>query len=93
MVLSRSAYAFLIALIEVGLIIANAYIAANWGLRDEIFLAVHYTTLQLTAYIAELAIIGTAGIFGAAMVGTGDDSNNNRDMPRWFSRPYRVVRR
>jgi hypothetical protein len=41
-VLSRSIYSFAIALIELGLIAANCYIAANWGLRDEIFIAAHY---------------------------------------------------
>lgn len=93
MVLSRRAYAFVIALIEVGLMIANAYIALNWGLRDEIFIATHYTALQMGAYIVELAIIGIAGILGAAMVGTDDDNSNNRDLYRWFSRPYRSLRR
>jgi len=93
MVLSRSAYAYAIALIEVGLMVANEYIAINWGLRDEIFIATHYTTLQMGAYIVELAIIGIAGILGAAMVGTDDDNSNNRDLHRWFSRPYRSLRR
>ncbi len=93
MLLSRSLYAFSISLIEIGLIAANIYIAINWDLRDTIYIATHYTTLQLGAYIAELAIIGVAGILGAAMVGTDDDSNNNRALPRWFSRPYRIMRR
>ena len=93
MLLSRSVYAYAISLIEIGLIAANCYIALNWGLRDEIFIAAHYTTLQLTAYVVELAIIGLAGILGAAMVGTDDDNINNRDLPRWFDRPYRIVRR
>jgi uncharacterized protein YjeT (DUF2065 family) len=93
MLLSRSVYAYAISMIEIGLIAANIYIAISWDLRDTIYIATHYTTLQLGAYIAELAIIGIAGIFGAAMVGTDDDNINNRDMPRWFSRPYRIVRR
>jgi hypothetical protein len=92
MVLSRSIYSFAIALIELGLIAANCYIAANWGLRDEIFIAAHYTTLQMAAYIAELAIIGIAGIFGAAMVGTDHDNTNNRVLPRLFGRNYRGMR-
>lgn len=93
MVLSRSIYAFAIALIEIGLISANLYIAVNWDLRDTIYIATHYSILQLAAYIAELAIIGIAGILGAAMVGTDDDNNSDRDLPRWFSRPYRIMRR
>lgn len=93
MVLSRSTYAFSISSIEVGLMICNEYIALNWGLRDEIFIATHYTTLQLTAYVVELAIIGVAGILGAAMVGTDDNNTDNRDLHRWFSRPYRSLRR
>lgn len=90
---ARSAYAYFIAIIEASLIAANFYIAANWGLRDTIFIAEHYSTLQMTAYIAELAIIGVAGILGAAMVGKDDDSVSDRRLPRWFSRPYRAMRR
>lgn len=93
LILSRSAYAYLIALIELGLIGANFYIADNWDLRDTIFVSVHYSSLQLAAYFAELAIIGLAGIFGAAMVGTDDDSNSDRRVPRWFSRHHRMLRR
>ena len=61
-----------IALIEPGLISANCYIAAQWKIRDEIFLAAHYSALQIGAYALELAIIGASGIFGAMMVGAGD---------------------
>ena len=93
LILSRSPYAYFIAIIETGLIAANFYIAANWGLRDTIFIAEHYSTLQLGAYIAELAIIGLAGILGAAMVGTDDDNNRDRRVPRWFSRHHRMLRR
>lgn len=93
MSLSRSIYSYAIALIELGLIAINCYIAANWGLRAEIFAAVHYASLQLTAYIAELAIIGLAGILGAAMVGTDYDGNNNKRVPSWFRAPYRTLRR
>ena len=93
MVLSRGLYAFAIAIIEVGLISANVYIAVNWEIRDTIFVAAHYATLQLGAYIAELAIIGVTGILGAAMFGTDDNSNNSRALPRWFIRPYRTLRR
>jgi hypothetical protein len=93
MVLSRGLYAFAIAIIEVGLISTNVYIAVNWEIRDALFVAAHYTTLQLAAYIAELAIIGVTGILGAAMFGTDDNSNNSRALPRWFSRPYRTLRR
>lgn len=93
MVLCRSIYAFAISIIEIGLMAANIYIAVNWDLRDTIYMATHYGILQIAAYIAELAIIGIAGILGAAMVGTDDDNNSDRDLPRWFSRPYRIMRR
>lgn len=93
LIAARSAYAYFIAIVEAALIAANFYIASNWGLRDTIFIAEHYSALQMTAYIAELAIIGVAGILGAAMVGTDDDSLGDRRLPRWFSRPYRIMRR
>ena len=93
MLLSRSVYAYAISMIEIGLIAANIYIAISWDLRDTIYIATHYTTLQLGAYVVELAIIGIAGILGAAMIGADNDNINNRDLPRWFSLPYRIVRR
>lgn len=92
MMLCRGLYAYAISLVEIFLIAVNCYIAYHWGLRDEIFFATHYTILQGTAYGIELAIIGIAGILGAATIGTDDDSFSNKHMPRWFSRPYRGMR-
>jgi len=91
--LCRGLYAYAISLVEIFLIAVNCYIAYHWGLRDEIFFATHYTILQGTAYGIELAIIGIAGILGAATIGTDDDSFSNKHLPRWFSRPYWGVRR
>jgi len=93
MVATRRLFSYGIALVEVCLIAANAYIAMHWEIRDTLFLAIHYEALQMGAYALELAIIGATGILGAAMVGKDNDNTGDHVLPRWFSRPHRIVRR
>ncbi len=93
MILSRGWAAYLISFIELSLIAINGYMALNWGDRGSILVAVHYTELQMTAYMIELAILCIAILFGAAMIGTSDDHTNNRLPIRWFHRNYRALRR
>lgn len=93
MIVCKGWYSYAISFIEIGLVGVNYYIAYNWGLRDEIITAIHYSILQGAAYAVELAIIGIASILGAVIIGTDDDSNNHRHLPRWFSRVSIGMRR
>ena len=93
MITSRNWYSYAVSFIELCLISANGYLAWNWQVRSGEFIAVHYAELQMTAYAVEIAIISIAILFGAAMIGTSDDNNSDRNLPRWFNRLYRMLRR
>lgn len=69
-----------ICVVEVALIYCNFHLACNWDLRNQIFIARYYSTLQEVSFYIELTIIAATIINGLREIGADIERYRH-----WFS--------